>query len=163
MLNTKILSYYLDSEKYFHSHLMYFFDLFGYISYCIDKKGNRYEFASAVAVKTLAQEKADRGFVFTNEPTWLQEYFIREYSDEQLFAIVFGAWYGLPENACRMISNRTRQAFAWKILNGFLCGISCDEMKAILESRNRTVAQKKQTLDLVTYNGSCEIYAIACK
>lgn len=158
VLNTKILNYYLDSETYFHSHLMYFFDLFGHISCCIDNKGNRHEFASAVAVKTLAREKADEGFIFFDEPSWLQEYFSKEYSDEQLFAIVFGAWYGLSESACRMIADRSRPTFAWKILNGFLCGMTSEKMKAILIDKSRTTARKKQLLDMVEYDGDCEIY-----
>ena len=158
MLNKETLRYYLDSDRYFRSFLLYFFDLFGHISYCESQKGNRYEFASAIAVTTFEREQANAGFVFLNEPAWLQKYYTKEYSDEQLFAVIFGAWYGLSEKACQILSNKTRRAFVWPLLNCLLCGMTCEEITALLNDKNKLISDKKKILDSVEYTGTCEIF-----
>lgn len=159
MLNKKIVNYYLDSEMYFYIHLLVFFSSFGHIVDCIDDSGIIYEAYSSIAAKTFARKDEAEGFYICEEevPEWLVNYYNIEYSDEQLFAIVFGAWWGLSKEECHMIANRNRRNLSWKILNCFLCGMTCEEVKSILNNKELSSQEKENLLSEVEPAGMYEI------
>ena len=59
-------------------------------------------------------------FTFYQEPAWIYRFFAREYGPEQLFAIIFAAWWGFPRRDCARLSGLETGAAAWEELNGLL-------------------------------------------
>lgn len=153
-----ILDYYLDTDRYFHSCLHLFFDLFEHTGDCIGHDGIIRKFETAVAVQTFQREHEDAGFFFQEKPQWLYQYFSTEYTQEQVFSVVFGAWYGLSPKMCHLIGNRNWRKLSWRILNAFLCKMTYDEVNAVLRDKSKTVLQKKAALEQVAYTGAYTIF-----
>lgn len=153
-----IINYYLDTDRYFRSSLHLFLDLFEHTGKCISPNGTMCRFETAAAEQTFRREHEDAGFFFKEKPQWLYQYFNTEYGQEQVFAVVFGAWYGLHQKACHLIGNKNWRRLSWRILNAFLCGMAYDEIDAILKDKGKTIIQKKSVLEQVDYTGTYFIF-----
>lgn len=115
----KLLEYYLDSDCYFKSFIPCFFDLFGHFGKC--ESDEKYFFQSELHRQILEREQAEFGFRITDPQDYIYQYFTMNYTDEQLFSIIFAYWYGLDHKQIQQIADKRRRKLSWHFLNYFLC------------------------------------------
>lgn len=115
----KLIDYYLDSDCYFKSFVPWFFDLFDHYGKC--ENDNEYFFESELYRSIRKRENLECGFHITCKQTDIYQYFNMNYSDEQLFAIIFAYWYGLNDKVIRKIADKRRSKSTWYLLNYYLC------------------------------------------
>lgn len=63
----------------------------------------------------------EQGFKMSLSDEEVEMYFGSNYSPDQLFAIMFGLWYGLSKTQIQQISETTSDLDAWDRLNYALC------------------------------------------
>lgn len=99
----KILDYYLVSECYFKIIISWFFDLFNHYGKC-EYNEKTYFFESKLYRQIKQREKAEFGFKIIQDNVY--HYFTTNYTDEQLFAIIFAYWCGINDNQIKQIADR---------------------------------------------------------
>lgn len=78
-------------------------------------------FVSSVYLKIAARVKAEGGYILNFSDTVMKEIFDKGYSDTQLFAVVFGLWYGLTDRQLRPIRNLRNDKWCLRYLDFFIC------------------------------------------
>jgi len=145
--------YYIDSERYFKEYAYTFLLLYGFYGYCSRKTNEMFVFTEEVNIqyyttqfgnRIIYAEKSEDGFSF-NEPIWLKKYYTKELDEEQLFALIFGAWCGLDEFLCRIISNKNYKNICWDILYCGVCNAPGWDIITILKS-NHNIKEKSRSL-----------------
>lgn len=122
---TKILKYYLSSDTYFQSFIPYFFELYEHSGECFNE-GKTYYFQSKLMKECTQRELRECGFSLTLSQELLQRYFTSDYTDQQLFSIIYGHWYGLTKKQLSQIADKRHKKQAWSILNYFMCNSKYD-------------------------------------
>lgn len=135
-----ILRYYLDSELYFHYYLEMFQEEFLLNGECGQE---RYCFYSDAGLLIKEKAKKGGGVHFELPEKLIKKYFLKEYSEEQLFAIVFAHWYNLDAKSIQFISNKNYGSYSEYILACFLNGNSYEDIKNIFS----LYATKEERMD----------------
>ena len=154
-----IVDYYVDSDHFFRSNVSYFLDLFGHTGHCFTENGPTLKYSSELANDIREKEKENEGYFFTPKPHWLYSYFDGTYDNEQLFAVVFGAWCGLPHEYCRLIGNKRQQRISWWLLHAFLCGASKEQVSSLLKLPTKNIVERWELFEQIKYPGK---YLIDC-
>lgn len=149
---TKILDYYLDSERCFENYIQVFFDTYKHFGKC--KNNNKYSFESEIYKNIMFRIKSQSGFDLSLSHANEIKYFRAGYSDKQLFAIIFAYWYGLSDMQIRKIADKRNRKISWDILNFYLCFPD----KSLL-SRNDLKNNHFQNLYIIHFDKKKEIKA----
>lgn len=113
------LDYYLDTDKYFRCFVPWFYDLYGHFGECGEDV--IYDYESEIFMQLSKQEKSDFGFRLSLPEETIYKYFTMDYSDEQLFAVIFSHWCGLHKRQIQLIADKRREKVCWNFLNFFIC------------------------------------------
>lgn len=128
----RLLQYYLDSESYFGIFVSDFLENYNHVGECGDQL---YPYKSDIYIQCKQKEKKDFGYVLVVPDKVIQKYYTIDFDSRQLFAIIFGMWYGLSNVQILQIADRRRPRSACDRLNFFLCN---PKEKAYKSDLNRT-------------------------
>lgn len=132
-----ILNYYLDSERFFQIYLNIFLDEFNHMGDMI-MNGKVFDFETAVAHNIYQKLNCNDGYFDLKLPSQkIKEYFSFNFTESQLFSVIFGCWYGLPEEQIEVIKNGARESICWVLLNCFLSGMTVETALCILNNTSK--------------------------
>lgn len=125
----KTVELYFQSERpNFYDCLSAFWAKYRYHGECepksetTDLQSGRFFYTTDLYEKCKERELQERGFRVNLPDDDVEMYFGSDYSPDQLFAIMFGLWYGLSKRQIHQIAETTSDHDAWDRLNYALCG-----------------------------------------
>lgn len=124
----KTVELYFQSERpNFYDCLSAFWAKYRYHGECepksetTDLQSGRFFYTTDLYEKCKERELQERGFRVNLPDDDVEMYFGSDYSPDQLFAIMFGLWYGLSKRQIKQIAETTSDLDAWDRLNYALC------------------------------------------
>lgn len=106
-------------------------------------------FKSNIYMEIEARVKAESGYQVRLSDTAVQKIFTRGYCDTQLFAVVFGIWYGLTNAQLKPIRNLRNHKWCLQYLDFFVCNperqaLNPDEIEMIrMQTLERPISWQK--------------------
>lgn len=153
---TKILNYYLDSSTYFTGQML---DFFEYMKGNCECQGESYVFKSQVYLDYKKREKENGGrlhYLIGLSEKQAEKYFSSNYSDEQLFTIIFAHWWELPAEQIKTLAKKSVKKYCSILLEFFLAGGFTKDAEVILSLKVST--DKKIKLLQSNINQAYTIY-----
>lgn len=129
---------YVNTEEYISS-VGWFLLTAHHEGVCSEK---RYRFFSSVGIEhnNLSRE----GYVFREIPNWLYKYLDKKLEPNQLYAVIFGAWFGLNESSIKILSSEKCKDLEDETLNALLCGAKNTEVEKVLNSKMSYIEKTKK-------------------